>query len=79
MTQTHRLFALFFLILFAASLLSARDRIPAIAWRIPIGQPPANPGGRKPELTNIDDGFWQGAPVGGIWRGDFLPFVSGQL
>jgi non-lysosomal glucosylceramidase len=79
MTQTHRLFALFFLILFAASLLSASDRIPAIAWRIPIGQPPANPGGRKPELTNIDDGFWQGAPVGGIGAGTFSRSYRGNF
>ncbi len=66
MTQTHRFIALFLFILVAGSLLSASDQIPAVAWRIPIGQPPANPGGRKPELTNIDDGFWQAFQHSGI-------------
>jgi len=35
-----------------------------------MGQPPAHPGGRKPELGNIDD-FWQGALVGGFGVGTF--------
>jgi len=50
-------------------LVHADDNIPRAAWRIPIGQPPANPGGHKPEISNIDDGFWQGAPVGGFGAG----------
>ncbi len=51
----------------------AQSVIPAAAWRIPIGTPVANPGGHKPELgsSNIDDGYWQGAPVGGIGAGTF--------
>src|SRR5271156_1363632 len=71
--------ALAFFMLFAHLLLSASDQIPATAWRIPIGQPPANPGGRKPELTNIDDGFWQGAPVGGIGAGTFSRSYRGNF
>ena len=71
MIRTLRLFALAFFLLFVNLILAASDQIPATAWHIPIGQPPANPGGRKPELTNIDDGFWQGAPVGGIGAGTF--------
>ena len=59
--------------------LIASDQVPATAWRIPIGQPPANPGGRKPELTNIDDGFWQGAPVGGIGAGTFSRSYRGNF
>ena len=53
-------------VLVAALCAGADDAIPRAAWRIPIGQPPANPGGTKPELANqnIDDGYWQGAPVG---------------
>jgi non-lysosomal glucosylceramidase len=57
----------------------ADDHIPPVAWRIPIGQPPANPGGRKPELTNIDDGFWQGAPVGGFGAGTFSRTYRGNF
>jgi non-lysosomal glucosylceramidase len=54
--------------------------IPTVAWRIPIGQPPANPGGRKPELTtNIDDGYWQGAPVGGFGAGTFSRSYRGKF
>ena len=60
------------LILFA-SLCPAQSDIPAAAWRIPIGSPLSNPGGHRPELgsSNIDDGIWQGAPVGGIGAGTF--------
>ena len=58
----------------------AQDAIPAVAWRIPIGQPPANPGGRKPELTtNIDDGYFQGAPVGGFGAGTFSRSYRGHF
>jgi non-lysosomal glucosylceramidase len=57
----------------------ADDHIPAVAWRIPIGQAPPNPGGRKPELTNIDDGFWQGAPVGGFGAGTFSRTYRGNF
>ena len=68
-----------FLVLSTHLFLAASDQIPATAWRIPIGQPPVNPGGRKPELTNIDDGFWQGAPVGGIGAGTFSRSYRGNF
>ena len=58
--------------------LRADDNIPHAAWRIPIGQPPANPGGHKPEISNIDDGFWQGAPVGGFGAGTFSRSYRGH-
>ncbi len=66
-------------ILDAALLLSCfsaalgQTAIPGAAWRIPIGSPVGNPGGHRPELgsSNIDDGYWQGAPVGGIGAGTF--------
>ena len=64
----------------AASLLNASDQIPKVAWRIPIGQPVANPG--KPEpiaSSNIDDGFWQGAPVGGFGAGTFSRSYRGHF
>jgi non-lysosomal glucosylceramidase len=58
----------------------ADDQIPQAAWRIAIGQPPPNPGGRKPSLpTNIDDGFWQGAPVGGFGAGTFSRSYRGNF
>jgi hypothetical protein len=59
-------------------ILQAGDNIPRAAWRIPIGQPPANPGGHKPEISNIDDGFWQGAPVGGFGAGTFSRSYRGH-
>ena len=40
---------------------------------------PQNPGGRKPELTNIDDGYWQGAPVGGFGAGTFSRSYRGNF
>jgi non-lysosomal glucosylceramidase len=67
----------------AASVLPAlgQSQIPAAAWRIPIGAPVANPGGHRPELgsSNIDDGFWQGAPVGGIGAGTFSRTYRGNF
>ena len=71
----------FLLVLLSSTFLSADDNIPRAAWRIPIGQPPANPGGRKPELSpagNIDDGYWQGAPVGGFGAGTFSRSYRGH-
>jgi len=59
---------------------SIRLEIPRGAWRRPIGLPLENPGRslQKPHVS-LDDGFWQGAPLGGIgagtigrtYRGDF--------
>jgi non-lysosomal glucosylceramidase len=50
-----------------------QNQIPAAAWRIPIGTAPSNPGAQRAEEHNgnIDDGYWQGAPVGGIGAGTF--------
>ncbi|MCS6962477.1 MAG: non-lysosomal glucosylceramidase [Thermoflexus sp.] len=54
--------------------------IPRGAWRRPIGLPLENPGRSLPEPhVSIDDGYWQGVPLGGIgagtigrtYRGDF--------
>jgi len=68
-------------LLFLPALVTADDNIPRTAWRIAIGQPPANPGGRKPQLdpaSNIDDGYWQGAPVGGLGAGTFSRSYRGH-
>jgi non-lysosomal glucosylceramidase len=56
----------------------AADEIPKIAWRRPIGQPLANPGVRK-NKTDIDDGYWQGAPVGGFGAGTFSRTYRGDF
>ncbi|HWY67917.1 MAG TPA: non-lysosomal glucosylceramidase [Terriglobales bacterium] len=66
------------LLIVSSVILRADDNIPHAAWRIPIGQPPANPGGHKPEVSNIDDGYWQGAPVGGFGAGTFSRSYRGH-
>jgi non-lysosomal glucosylceramidase len=56
------------------------DQIPKAAWRRPIGAPLEGAGGRKPNLTtNIDDGYWQGAPVGGFGAGTFSRSYRGNF
>jgi non-lysosomal glucosylceramidase len=69
--------------LLAASVAVAlgQNQIPAAAWRIPIGTPPANPGGSQPAIasSNIDDGYWQGAPVGGFGAGTFSRSYRGHF
>jgi len=53
--------------------------IPAAAWSRPIGQPLAHPGRPRTSYPIVDDGYWQGAPLGGLgagtigrtYRGDF--------
>jgi len=71
------------LALFAAASAAclAQSPIPAAAWRIPIGTPPPNPGGQRTELhgVNIDDGYWQGAPVGGFGAGTFSRSERGHF
>src|SRR5688572_5794637 len=59
----------------------ASDQIPKAAWKRAIGLPLENPGKEKASIPypHIDDGYWQGAPVGGFgagtlsrsYRGDF--------
>jgi len=60
---------------------SFADEIPKAAWRRPIGQPLANAGTAKPALGpgHIDDGFWQGAPVGGFGAGTFSRTFRGDF
>jgi non-lysosomal glucosylceramidase len=54
------------------------DEIPKTAWRRPLGQPLANPGVRK-NGSDIDDGYWQGAPVGGFGSGTFSRSYRGDF
>lgn len=56
----------------------AQNEIPKAAWRRPIGLPLENPG-VKIEAKNIDDGYWQGAPVGGFGSGTFSRSYRGDF
>jgi non-lysosomal glucosylceramidase len=77
---TNRLLTLVVVLLLTQLPLTASDQIPKVAWRIPIGQAVANPGGNKPSNPgNIDDGFWQGAPVGGFGAGTFSRSYRGNF
>jgi non-lysosomal glucosylceramidase len=70
----------FLLVVFSSLSLWAGDAIPKIAWKRAIGEPFANPGTRKPELEGlIDDGYWQGAPVGGLGSGTFSRTYRGDF
>ena len=74
----------FLLLVFASLFLPlarANDEIPKAAWKRPIGKPLENPGTKKPALDggHIDDGFWQGAPVGGFGAGTFSRTFRGDF
>jgi non-lysosomal glucosylceramidase len=59
----------------------AGDAIPKAAWKRPIGLPLRNAGTKKPALDSghIDDGYWQGAPVGGFGAGTFSRTYRGDF
>jgi non-lysosomal glucosylceramidase len=59
----------------------AGDTIPKAAWKRAIGLPLANAGTKKPTLDagHIDDGYWQGAPVGGFGAGTFSRTYRGDF
>jgi non-lysosomal glucosylceramidase len=59
----------------------AGDDIPKAAWKRPIGAPLEHPGTKKPTLDSghIDDGYWQGAPVGGFGAGTFSRTYRGDF
>src|SRR5438270_6875209 len=70
-----------FIVCLTANWSSAGDTIPKAAWKRPIGQPLANAGTKKPtlEASHIDDGYWQGAPVGGFGSGTFSRDYRGNF
>jgi non-lysosomal glucosylceramidase len=71
---------IFFALLVCVSSVWAGDAIPKAAWKRGIGVPLENPGGKKPNLTTmIDDGYWQGAPVGGFGAGTFSRTYRGDF
>ncbi len=72
--------AVLLLVTFCTLSLWAGDAIPKIAWKRGIGEPFANAGTRKPEIPYmIDDGYWQGAPVGGFGSGTFSRTYRGDF
>jgi non-lysosomal glucosylceramidase len=81
MNQQVRKHAVLLLVLLSASWVWAGDTIPKAAWKRPIGQPLEHPGGRKPGAGSgmIDDGYWQGAPVGGFGAGTFSRTYRGDF
>jgi len=72
--------SLLFALLFS-SLGWAGDQIPKAAWKRPLGLPLANAGTKNPNLDagHIDDGYWQGAPVGGFGAGTFSRTYRGDF
>jgi non-lysosomal glucosylceramidase len=67
------------LVLILAPAARPGDDIPKAAWKRPLGAPLENPGTRKVTLQNIDDGYWQGAPVGGFGAGTFSRTYRGDF
>jgi non-lysosomal glucosylceramidase len=66
------------LVLAVAAQSRAGDAIPKAAWRRPLGLPLDNPGVTRVP-GNIDDGYWQGAPVGGFGSGTFSRSYRGDF
>src|ERR1700735_5053782 len=66
------------LLLISASAALAGNEIPKAAWSRPIGLPLENPGVVK-DGKGIDDGYWQGAPVGGMGAGTFSRSYRGDF
>ncbi len=68
-------------ILCAAPILRANDDIPKAAWKRPLGAALENPGKKKAGLEpeHVDDGYWQGAPVGGFGAGTFSRSYRGDF
>ena len=72
---------LFGILFIHAASLRADEHPPAAAWKRPLGQPLENAGTKKPALDagHIDDGYWQGAPVGGFGAGTFSRTYRGDF
>ena len=54
------------------------DGIPKAAWTRPLGLPLENPGVTR-VAGDIDDGYWQGVPVGGFGAGTFSRSYRGDF
>ena len=66
----------FFLVLSSAAW--GGDTIPKAAWKRPLGLPLSNPGVTR-VAGDIDDGYWQGVPVGGFGAGTFSRSYRGDF
>jgi len=76
--QSSKFILAFALLLSAASLVWADDTIPKTAWKRPLGLPLQNPGVTRVP-GDIDDGYWQGVPVGGLGAGTFSRSYRGDF
>ena len=65
----------------AAAPAGASDVIPKAAWTRPMGLALENAGKEKASITypHVDDGYWQGAPVGGFGAGTFSRSYRGDF
>ncbi len=76
--KTSSYVRLFTLVLLIATNAWAGDAIPKAAWRRSLGLPLDKPGVTRVP-GNIDDGYWQGAPVGGFGSGTFSRSYRGDF
>ncbi len=76
--KSHSYVRVLLLILLIAAHAWAGDAIPKAAWRRPLGLPLDKPGVTRVP-GNIDDGYWQGAPVGGFGSGTFSRSYRGDF
>src|ERR1700737_3403047 len=76
--QSFLLTIVFVYLLSSTSTALAQNEIPKAAWRRPIGLPLENSGINR-VATDIDDGYWQGAPVGGFGSGTFSRTYRGDF
>ena len=81
MTQRKALACLVILHGFLIAAIARGDDIPKVAWKRPIGAPLANAGTKKTTLddAHLDNGYWQGAPVGGLGAGTFSRTYRGDF
>jgi non-lysosomal glucosylceramidase len=77
-TRTFIGLSMFACLLSLTSAFAAADDIPKVAWKRPLGEALSNPG-RAKNNSDIDDGFWQGAPVGGFGAGTFSRTYRGDF
>ena len=54
------------------------NEVPKAAWKRPLGLPLESPGVKR-GATDIDDGYWQGSPVGGFGSGTFSRTYRGDF
>src|SRR5262245_34435830 len=65
----------------AAAPAAASDVIPRAAWTRPMGLPLDHAGKEKSSIQypHVDDGYFQGAPVGGFGAGTFSRSYRGDF